>query len=255
MCLADPSRGLGVGGLVEGLQHLIDLQALDDQLRAVEDEYAAVPVRRDECKSRARACEEKCSAASEGLSAAEREQRRVEGVLQEQEALLLKLEGQQLQVKTNDAYTALLQEMEGARRATSECETQILEAMEAIEEARGSQVEAEAEREAEREQGLAETKTLDERERELNEELTRLRPDRDVLCGRLESGLLSQYARIAKRRSPAVVQITNERCVGCQMNIPPQNYIEILKGEKIITCGNCTRILVHAERVGEAASA
>ena len=235
--------------MVEGLRHLIELQSIDDQLQALEEEHAAVPKRRDEFERRGQACEAKCSAASEALSAAGSEQRRVEGILQEQEALLLKLEGQQLQVKSNDAYTALLHEMDGARQAMSDCETRILESMDAIEAARRSEAEAEAEREAVGEQIVVEAKALDERERELNDELARLRPDRDGVCALLDSGLLAQYARIAKRRSPAVVRIANEMCVGCQVNIPPQSYIEILKGESIVACGNCHRILIHADRV------
>lgn len=241
--------GLGEDGLVEGLRHLIELQSLDDQLRTLEEEHAAVPNRRDEFERRGQACEAKCSAASDALSAAGSEQRRVEGILQEQEALLQKLEGQQLQVKTNDAYTALLHEMDRARQAMSDCETRILESMDAIEAARGSEVEAQLEREAVREQIVVEAKALDERERELNDELARLRPDRDGVCALLDTELLAQYARIAKRRSPAVVRIANEMCVGCRVNIPPQSYIEILKGERIIACGNCQRILIHAERV------
>ncbi len=238
--------------MVEGLRHLIELQSLDDQLRALDEEHAAVPARRGEFERRGLACEAKCAAASDALSAAEMEQRRVEGMLQEQEALLQKLEGQQLQVKTNEAYTVLLHEMDGARQAMSDCETRILESMDAIEAARRSQAEAEVESKAVREQIAVEAKVLDERERELNDELARLRPDRDGVCALLDSGLLAQYARIAKRRSPAVVRIANEMCVGCQVNIPPQSYIEILKGERIITCGNCHRILIHAQRLAEA---
>ncbi len=235
--------------MVEGLRHLIELQSLDDQLRALDEEHAAVPARRGEFERRGLACEAKRSAASDALSAAEMEQRRVEGMLQEQEALLQKLEGQQLQVKTNEAYTVLLHEMDGARRAMSDCETRILESMDAIEAGRRAQAQAQSEREAVREQNVVEAKALDERERELNDELARLRPDRDGVCALLDSGLLAQYARIAKRRSPAVVRIADEMCVGCRVHIPPQSYIEILKGESIVACGNCHRILIHAERV------
>jgi predicted nucleic acid-binding Zn-ribbon protein len=57
-------------------------------------------------------------------------------MLQDQEALLKRLEGQQFQVKSNDAYTALLHEMEHAKQAISDCETRILESMDAIETSR-----------------------------------------------------------------------------------------------------------------------
>ena len=235
--------------MVEGLQRLIELQGLDDELYAAESEHANVPERRRQLEERRLAGEEKLAVGSEALRTAEMEQRRIEGELQEQEALLKKLEGQQFQVKSNEAYTALLHEMEQARRAISDCETRILESMEAIEAAGASVSEAEVEVAAVREQVETEEKSLDEREKVLEAEVARLRADREALCARVESGVLTQYTRIASRRRPAVVRISHEICVGCRVNIPPQNYIDILKAERIITCGNCNRILIQEPKV------
>jgi predicted nucleic acid-binding Zn-ribbon protein len=239
--------------VVEGLRQLIELQRLDDQLYAAEAEHARVPERRRELEARGAACEANLAEATESLRAAEAEQRRVEGELQEQEALLQKLEGQQFQVKSNEAYTALLHEMERAKQVISDCETRILECMESIEAAGGSVSHAEEEATAVREQVDAESKSLDEREKVLQAELDRLRAERDRLCARIDSGILAQYNRIASRRRPAVVRISQEMCLGCRVNIPPQNYIEILKAERIITCGHCHRILIQEPK--EAASA
>ena len=235
--------------VVEGLQRLIELQGLDDELYAAERELANVPERRRELEERRSAGEEKLAVASETLRTTEMEQRRVEGELQEQEALLKKLEGQQLQVKSNEAYTALLHEMEQARQAISDCETRILESMETIEAASASVSEAEVEVAVVREQGAIEEQTLDEREKVLEAEVARLRSEREALCARVESGVLTQYTRVASRRRPAVVRISHEMCLGCRVNIPPQNYIEILKAERIITCGNCHRILSQESKV------
>jgi predicted nucleic acid-binding Zn-ribbon protein len=61
---------------------------------------------------------------------------------------------------------------------------------------------------------------------------------------------LKHYERIAKRRRPAVILVQEERCGGCRVGIPPQTFIEIMRSEMIVTCGNCSRILLHAEKVG-----
>jgi len=235
--------------VVEGLQQLIELQGLDDELYAVEGECASIPERRGELEAQRRASEEKLAEANKALNTAAGEQRRVEGELQEQEALLQKLEGQQFQVKSNVAYTALLHEMERAKRIISDCETRILECMEAIEAATTARSAAESEVAAVHERGAAEEKALDEREQVLKAEAARLRETHDGLCARIESVVLDQYKRIALRRRPAVVRISQEMCPGCRVNIPPQNYIDILKGERIITCGNCHRILVLESKV------
>ena len=61
--------------------------------------------------------------------------------------------------------------------------------------------------------------------------------------------LLTHYERVSNRRRPAVILVKEERCGGCRVGIPPQSFIEILRGEAIVTCGNCSRILIHAEKL------
>jgi predicted nucleic acid-binding Zn-ribbon protein len=46
-----------------------------------------------------------------------------------------------------------------------------------------------------------------------------------------------------------VILVKEERCGGCRVGIPPQTFIEILRSEMMVTCGNCSRILIHAEKL------
>jgi hypothetical protein len=128
------------------LQRLVELSRLDVQLAALEEDLTGLPARRSAALAQQSAAEERSEAAREELARAEQEQRKSEVAAQDQEALLRKLQGQQFQVKSNDAYTALLSEMERAQAAISEAETKILEAMEAIEAARARHAEVEDER-------------------------------------------------------------------------------------------------------------
>ncbi len=240
--------------MLEGLKHLLELQRLDDELIALEQEHAAVPDRRGRLRDAREAGEARAAAAREALQGGEAQQRGAEQGLQDQEALLKKLEGQQFQVKTNEAYTALLHEMDAARQAISDCETRILESMEAIETAREALRKAEA---AAREEGRridADEQSLEAREKELAAGIARLREERGGVARRVPAELAGRYERIASRRRPVVVVVTRELCEGCRVNIPPQSYIEILRGENVVTCGHCQRILIHQERLGASAS-
>ncbi len=234
--------------MVKDLDKLVELQGLDDQLAHMEDEQAAMPGQREARAQQRAECDQRVEAASEAVRAAEAEQRRVEAQLADQQAVLQRLEGQQFQVKTNEAYTALLHEMERAKQSISDCETAILECMETIEEAGIGQAEAESEAFVVGSRLDDEAKALDAREQELRTELAALRSQREGVAGGVAAPLLTQYTRIARRRSPAIAMVSGELCQGCRVNIPPQRYIEILRGEEIITCGNCTRILIHQPR-------
>jgi predicted nucleic acid-binding Zn-ribbon protein len=234
--------------VLDDLRRLLDLQKLDHELRAFEAEHGALPERRRRVEEARAGAETRLATAREALAAAEAGQRRCETALQDHEALLRKLEGQQHQVKTNLAYTALLHEMDASRAAISDCETRILEAMEVIEGARGELRAAEAGAERARAELEAESRALEAREKELDAGIARLRGIRDAATPGIEPRLLAQYEKIAARSWPAVVFVRNEVCGGCKMDIPSQSFIEILRGERVVICGNCRRILLAGDR-------
>jgi hypothetical protein len=84
------------------------------------------------------------------------------------------------------------------------------------------------------------------RESELGARIGELRARRPGVRGGVERDLAELYERIATRRRPAVALVTREICTGCRVDIPPQTYVDLLAGSRVVTCGRCQRILVHA---------
>ncbi len=235
--------------MLEGLAQLIALQRLDDELAAFEREHDGLPERREQLVQRRSDAEAELQRAVEALKAAEAAMRRAESTLQDRESELVRLENQQFQVKSNDAYGALLREIESAKTSISDGETKILESMDAIEAA--SEVKSSADT-ASQDASVAldtETANIDARERELRERIENHRAGRLELGPKVAPELLKHYERIAKRRSPAVVMVSNELCGGCRVGIPAMDFIEIRRGERVVTCGNCKRILLFRAKV------
>ena len=238
--------------MLEGLRELVELQRLDDDLAACEEQSEGIPAQRARLEQRRAEAEERLARSRETLVTAEAEQRRAEADLQDREALIQKLEGQQFQVKSNEAYTALLQELEHAKQAKSDCETRILEAMEGIDAAKREIAAADEQAKATLAQGETETEALDKREADLAARLDARRAERSSVSERLDARLLEQYEKIGTRRRPVVVRISQEICLGCRVNLPPQLYIEILRCERLLTCSNCHRILIHERSLDSA---
>jgi len=222
---------------------------VDDELVALQTEYEGLPGHRTRIEQERSACDQQLAAAKQTLEDAEGGLRQAEASLQDQEALLQKLESQQFQVKSNDVYTALLREMDHARELISGHETEILEHMDAIERARGQLAEVEKQVVETRSRLEAERSAFDARDAECTSEIERLQTLRSEVGPGVGRELLAHYERIAKRRRPAVILVKEERCEGCRVGIPPQSFIEIIRMEAIVTCGNCARILVHAEKL------
>ena len=235
--------------MLDGLRDLVELSSLDSELSELNQELAALPAKQLACAEERAAALERLESARVAVTEADQAQRRAEAEAQDQQAELARLEGQQYQVKTNAAYSALLAEMEQARRAISDAETRVLEAMEAIESAGSSQTTLE-----ELVQGVGDRLDAEEREHEarakaLEVELGALQERRDTHGARIEKSLLARYEKIAARRTPAVAIVSGEICLGCRVGIPPQSFIDILKGEQIVTCETCQRILVDEDQL------
>jgi predicted nucleic acid-binding Zn-ribbon protein len=233
--------------LVERLSRLIALQKLDDELAAVEEEHAGIPARRAAGAAEHSAADERLAAAREAFRNAELAQRHAERELQDRETAVAKLEGQQFQVKTNEAYTALLREIDHGRAAISACETRILEAMEAVATSGAALAEAERSAKSAGERSGASAQALEARERELAARIATLRERRAEARALVDAELAALYDRVAARRRPAVVMITTTMCTGCRVDIPPQRYIELKRRNAVVTCQRCQRILVHVE--------
>ena len=230
----------------EGLRRLIELQKLDDELAKLEEEQRTLPARREALAAERAAAEQQLTASREAARAAEAGQRQAERDLQDREAAVAKLEGQQHQVKTNEAYTALLREIDHAREAISSCETRILEAMEAVQACHDASAAAEAAAKAAGERAEVGERALLARGGELAARIEALRSERAAASVGIERSLVELYERIATRRRPAVVTVTRGICTGCRVDIPPQTVVDLQSRSRVVTCERCRRILVLA---------
>jgi len=235
--------------MVDGLRGLVEISHLDGEIRVRAEERAGLPARRAVCAKRKAEAEARIEAARASLEEIRQEQRRHESQVQDQGALLTRLEGQQHQVKTNEAYTALLHEMAAAREAISTAETAVLEAMEALDEAATELETAEATRDTLVAEIEAEEQGIDAREAELDGQIAALSAERASVASRIEPSLLSRYERVAGRRKPAIAIVTKEICTGCQVGVPPQRYLEICSAASLVCCDQCNRILIHQQHL------
>lgn len=77
-----------------------------------------------------------------------------------------------------------------------------------------------------------------------------------ALRAKVDPVALALYDRTAKRYARyAVAELKGELCVGCNVKIRPMLASDIRRGEKIVQCENCTRLLYVANPPPPAATA
>ena len=233
--------------MLEELDLLVNLAHRDadwlEARRALEDipaRLAAVNRRLEEVKKAA-------AAAHQALEATRLLRRRREGETKDIEAEIRRFETQLLQIKTNEAYKAMLHEIEAARVRGSAAETAILELMD--------REEGETRELKSREAALArDTEALAVERRKLEEERARrearvkeLEAARRELVEKLPPGTRSRYERVSQnKQGQAVALVTRASCGGCHANLPPQLLAEVRQGDAVRACEGCGRLLVWA---------
>ena len=91
--------------MLDGLQQLTDLQVLDAELVSARDEQSEIPALREKRADERSVAQQKFEAATALTQSAEAEQRRVETTLQDQEALVEKLDFSAKDVSPHEPFT------------------------------------------------------------------------------------------------------------------------------------------------------
>ena len=149
--------------------------------------------------------------------------------------------------KKQDEYTAAIREADAARKQISALETQVLEQMEALEQAEAALKERADEIASLNSDREARLKLFDEETKSQSEQLATSRVEREEVFANLPKAMSGMYSRIRARirDGVAVAEARNRSCSACFMALRPQVMAEIRRGEDVITCDNCGRILFY----------
>lgn len=164
--------------------------------------------------------------------------------LAEKEQAIQKHQRELNAVKTNDAFKALLKQIEEAKAAVSDLETEILELMESAD---GLKKEEKAAREELARFEAANGKqvaVLEARRAELEQRLAAGEARRQELRAPVPEELMGLYDKTRERREGVAMAPTHgETCRVCHMKITPQSMIDLAKSAKVVMCDSCQRIL------------
>jgi hypothetical protein len=151
-------------------------------------------------------------------------------------------------VKTNKEYQVLLREVDDNKKRKNSLEDHVLTLYEQREAAEVQVNESQSQFLQLKEQVQAEQAKIDEQTLGDKERLSELEEQQQSIGKSLDPALLTRFRRIAKmNQGQAVARVSNETCMGCFMNVPPQLCIEVQRGNQMISCPQCSRILYHID--------
>lgn len=230
--------------MLPDVESAISLQALDLRIANLSKEIAALPKHIEEIEKKLGAHERRLEIDRAALAANAKDRKKLETSVQDFQSKISKLRDQTLGAKTNEQYRAFQNEIEFCEREVRACEDQTLELMGSAELLDKNVRTAEASLKEERglveaEKTRAQKRTAADRKR-----MEELQAERKALVAGMTPAFAANYERIRKSRAGiALSEAIDNRCSQCHITLRPQFLQELKRGQKVMTCESCARIL------------
>ncbi len=228
------------------IKSLLKLQEIDLSIRNLTEKKTAAPLRVNMLIEKKNDLEQELDALNNNLQEAQRHKIDMEDELTIETEHLNKSQQKLMAIKTNREYQAMQKEIEDLKVANKIREDEILKLVETMENLQQTITQKKLLTEQIEKELHAEQKILDNILAELNDQIQKLEEERNNFIPNIRKDLLARYNLLKDKRNGMVIAtVEKPACTGCNINLPPQLFNELLKGNKIHTCPSCQRILYH----------
>ena len=237
------------------LRKLIEVQEVDKAILEITQALDKAPADLAAQAAALEALQQEHATRLQELEGLKKQRQEVEAEMADMEAGIKKSRQRLMEIKSNIEYKAMLKEIAFKEDQRDQRETKILELMDQMEQQNRGLADLDQQLK-EQEAAMARLKKdLEGQVALLQADLTVLEEKKKKLRKGLPPQLLKRYEFIRQRRNGTAIAPVHEGvCLGCHMNILPQQFIDLQKGEEIIQCPHCQRLLYWLEEVEEEAS-
>jgi predicted nucleic acid-binding Zn-ribbon protein len=184
------------------------------------------------------------------MAALEEEKRALEESLVLEAENITRSESRIKEIKTQKEYQAVSKEITAARKQKAEMEEQILQKIGGIEALNGEIIGLEENLALLQGNIEAQKAEVQARIDKLDEGIVKDTAAREEIIKGLPASVIRRYTQLREqRRGLAVAEARGGSCLGCNMNLPPQLYNTLFRGEELITCPHCQRMLLLRQEV------
>ena len=229
---------------LEQIRQLVALQHVDDGIHAVHAELEAAPKEVEALEKRFASQDAQRNWVLEKIQHLQEQQKRLDADIEDDESRLMNSKNKLMQVENDREYQAMIREMDNMERQnhSREEERMALQEERSLQEENLRNVEEvwnELKVELERQQ-----ENLEFRLNLSREKLEGLEAQRAAVSKDIPAPVLGRYEFIRNRlRHPVIVPVQEGICSGCHISIPPQVFIDLQRGNHIMSCPNCQRLM------------
>ncbi|WP_297849353.1 zinc ribbon domain-containing protein [uncultured Desulfovibrio sp.] len=233
---------------LDQIKQLVELQKVDDAIFTVKQELESAPRDLEELEQRFEAVDAQRNRVLDKLTHLQEQQKRLSLEIDDDSAKIKKSKNKLMQVGNTREYHAMMREMDSMEKVNRSREEEKMTLMEELQLQTDTLAEIDrnhcalkAELEVRRE-GL-EGKIQNARVR-----LESLNQKRAQVSKAIPQPVFMRYEFIRVRlEHPVIVAVKDGVCSRCNIAVPPQTFIELQRGQQILSCPNCQRLIFWCE--------
>lgn len=228
----------------EQMRLLIDLQEIDVEINATREKREKCEEQLSVLREERGHVQEMVESLTSQIEELEADRRQMEQSLEQERDNLEKGENRLPTIKTQKEYVAVLKEIDSAKKMIRDIEEQISSKNAEIDSLSSDKEEKEKELEILHEKEAAAREDLKEELEHLDHTLETRTAERENIYKQIKAPLRKRYELLLNRRDGlAVVEARDGACLGCNMQLPPQLYNSLFRGDEIHTCPQCNRVI------------
>lgn len=234
----------------ELLAQLVSLQAIDLEIDQIDN---AIKAEQDGLDTRISALAKReafINELQETINSQQKECRTLEGEMADKMDHVRDRQSKMMQVQTGREQTALLKEIEDAKKSAKENEEKIVAIMLSIEKLTAQITEEKNLLKGEKELVVEETEKVRANIEAINKGKKEKDSQRNDQATKIKVSTLRKYTTLRQRRNGlAVVNVIDGVCQGCFMALPPQLFNMLLRGDQLFECPTCQRMIHYVRPV------
>lgn len=230
------------------IKNLVELQKVDDQRFLVKQEIQNAPKEIEALTKKFEQIDGRRSHILEKIAHIQEQQKRIAYEIDDDSAKIKKSKNKLMQVGNTREYQAVMREMdtmEKNNRSREEEKTVLMDELQIQNSALGD---IESDHAAIKEELAIKQEGLKEKLEIAQKSLDELDKHRADASQKISRPVFMRYEFIRSRlEHPVIVAVKNGVCSGCHIAVPPQTYIELQRGQQILSCPNCQRLIFWNE--------
>lgn len=236
---------------LDQIQKLIELQKVDDKIFSVKQKLDNAPMELEHSQNSFNEINQQREKILDKLSHLQEQKKRLSLEIDDDTAKIKKSKNKLMQVENTREYHAMMREMDSMEKINRNREEEKITLLEELQRQNDALEAIDDKFNKSREEFEEKQAQLDDIMQSARKELDELAEKRMQVGRKIPKPVFMRYEFIRNRlEHPVIVSVRGGICSGCNISIPPQSFIELQKGQQILSCPNCQRLIFWNEDFG-----